>query len=101
MKTVLTTLFVTLTLVGCSSSAQLVRKDTAGGRVALQGAFMPAMGDARLLMAEHCGGRFEAVEQADAVDFRCRNARTAELALQVAELDAADARAVLAHGGLR
>ena len=74
MKSLMTTLLVTLTLVGCSSSAQLVRKDTVGGRVALQGAFMPAMSEARVLMAEHCHGRFEAVERAQSVEFRCRDA---------------------------
>lgn len=84
MKTLLTTLFVTLTLVGCSSSAQLVRKDAVGGRVALQGAFMPAMSEAHVLMAEHCHGRFEAVEQERGVEFRCRDAAAtgnAQLAL--------------------
>jgi hypothetical protein len=72
MKTLMTTLFVTLTLVGCSGSAQLVRTETGGGRAALQGAFMPAMGEARLLMATHCHGRFEATEQGRTVEFRCQ-----------------------------
>lgn len=84
MKTLLTTLFVTLALVGCSSSAQLVRKDAVGGRVALQGPFMLAMGEARVLMAEHCNGRFEAVEQAEGVEFQCGQqpaAPASELAL--------------------
>lgn len=83
MKTLLTTLFVSLTLVGCSSSAQLVHKDTVGGRVALQGAFMPAMGEARVLMAEHCAGRFDAIERGDSVVFRCRD-RAAASDVQVA-----------------
>jgi hypothetical protein len=84
MKTLLTTLFVTLTLVGCSGSAQLLRKDTVGGSVALQGPFMPAMREARGLMAEHCHGRFEAVEHGRSVEFRCRDAAAtgdAQLAL--------------------
>lgn len=72
MKTLLTTVFVTLTLVGCSGSAQLVRTDTAGGRAALQGPFMTAMGEARVLMAEHCHGRFQAEQQGRAVEFRCQ-----------------------------
>ena len=102
MKTTLTTFgLLILTLAGCSSSAQLVRKDAVGGRVALQGAFMPAMGEARLLMAEHCGGRFDAAEQPDAVEFRCRNARTVEPALQLASVESREAGVVLARGGER
>jgi hypothetical protein len=91
MKTLLTTLFVTLTLVGCSSSAQLVRKDAVGGRVALQGPFMLAMGEARVLMAEHCSGRFEAVEQAEGVEFQCR-ARTQTVATELALVPTATTR---------
>lgn len=101
MKTLLTTLFVTLALVGCSSSAQLVRKDAVGGRVTLQGAFMPAMGEARVLMAEHCRGRFDAVEQTDAVEFRCRDARLVEPALQVAAVESREPGVALARGGVR
>jgi len=78
MKTTATTLFVLLTLalgtVGCSSSAQLVRGTTVGGQIALHGAYMPAMEDARMVMVEHCHGRFEAVEQGDHVEFRCAGA---------------------------
>ncbi len=57
----------------CSSNAMLVRKDAAGGHVALHGAYMPAMAQARTLMAERCRGRFEAVELGQSVAFRCRS----------------------------
>jgi hypothetical protein len=39
--------------------------------VQLQGAYMPAMSEARMLMVEHCAGRFETIEHGDMVDFRC------------------------------
>jgi hypothetical protein len=52
--------------------ANFVRKDRVDGRVELQGAYMPAMADARLLMVEHCQGRFTALERKDHVDFECR-----------------------------
>jgi hypothetical protein len=71
MKTLATLVLVTLTLVGCSSGAQLVRKDGLGGRVALQGAYMPAMADARVLMTEHCDGRYQMVDLGHALEFRC------------------------------
>ena len=75
MKIAMTTFgLLTLILTGCGSSAQLVRKDTAGGVVALRGAFMPAMGEARMMMFEYCDGRFDAVEQGEQVSFRCREA---------------------------
>jgi hypothetical protein len=45
---------------------------------------MPAMSEARLLMVEHCRGRFQAVEVQDAVEFRCRVAPMARDAQQVA-----------------
>ncbi|MFI5307469.1 MAG: hypothetical protein ACHQ53_08965, partial [Polyangiales bacterium] len=70
-KNLTTTLFLMLTLSACSSGAQLVRKDAAGGRVALQGAYMPAMADARMLMTEHCDGRYAMTERDGAVEFRC------------------------------
>jgi len=57
--------------VGCANSASLVRKDTVGGRVSLQGAYMPSMADARLLMAEHCQGPVDTVELGASVEFRC------------------------------
>lgn len=57
---------------GCGA-ASMVRTDPHGGRIALDGAYMAAMGDARVLMAEHCHGRFEAVEDRthDEVRFVC------------------------------
>ncbi len=88
MKTTLVTFaLMTLALAGCSSSAQLVRKDALGGVVALQGAYVPAMEDAQMLMVEHCGGRFDAVEQGDQVSFRCRDAAGESHNRPLAELD--------------
>jgi hypothetical protein len=79
MTRILMTVFVMLSLtvavgssVACNSGASIVRKDAFGGRVQLQGAYMPAMGDARMLMVEHCQGRFDYEERGDSVDFRCR-----------------------------
>jgi hypothetical protein len=53
----------------------MVRPDARGGRVQLDGSYMTAMSDARVLMAEHCRGRFEAQQSADGrfVDFTCRH----------------------------
>jgi hypothetical protein len=74
MKTVTVLLLLTTFLVGCSASAQLVRADPTGGRIALRGPFMPAMSEAHLLMAEHCGSRFDAIEHGQDVLFQCRRA---------------------------
>ena len=67
-------LVVSVASVGCGT-ASMVRPDTHGGRIELDGPYMPAMSDARVLMAEHCGGRFAAEESADGrfVDFTCRS----------------------------
>jgi hypothetical protein len=72
LKTLTTFAFVMLTLSACSSSATLARRDTLGGRVALQGAYMPAMADARMVMVEHCQGRYEYIELGHTVEFRCK-----------------------------
>jgi len=72
LKTLTTAAFVMLTLSACSSSASLARRDTMGGRVQLDGAYMPAMADARMLMVERCHGRFEYVETERALEFRCK-----------------------------
>lgn len=64
-----------MSLSACSAGASLVRKDSSGGRVVLEGAYMRAMGDARMLMVEHCGGRVDAVELGNSLEFRCRRAR--------------------------
>jgi hypothetical protein len=69
MKTL--TALVLVTLVGCSSGATFVRKDALGGRLALSGAYMPAMADARVLMTDACNGRYKMVEVDGAVEFRC------------------------------
>jgi serine/threonine protein kinase len=61
-----------LTLCACSGGASLVRKDAISGRVRLDGAYMPAMADARLLMVEHCNGRYAALESGNTLDFRCQ-----------------------------
>jgi hypothetical protein len=72
LRTLATAAIVMLTLSACSSSASLVRKDTIGGRVQLAGAYMPAMADARMLMVEHCNGRYEYLELGHAVEFHCK-----------------------------
>jgi hypothetical protein len=70
--TTILAVFALLTVSACAASgADLVRKDRAGGRVALQGGYMPAMADARQLMVDHCGGRFDMLELGDSVEFRC------------------------------
>jgi hypothetical protein len=73
IKTTLGAVLVALALVGCSSGAQLVRQDARGGRIALHGAYMPAVADARLLALEHCQGRFQLLELGHAVEYQCRN----------------------------
>jgi hypothetical protein len=73
-KYTLTALITLATLtVGCAGSASFVRKDAVGGRLSLGGAYMPSMGDARLLMVEHCKGPVDAVERSGSVEFRCRS----------------------------
>jgi hypothetical protein len=67
-----------IVLGGCAAGARLEHTSRNGGQVRLHGAYMPAVGDARVLMAEHCGGRFVVQEQGDALQFRC--AYDAELA---------------------
>src|SRR6188508_1930686 len=70
--------FALLGLSACSTSAALVRKDAVGGRVELQGAYMPAMLEARELMVDHCYGRYDMLELGNAVEFRCRHAHGGE-----------------------
>ncbi|MDD9966149.1 MAG: hypothetical protein OXR73_08000 [Myxococcales bacterium] len=80
MKKIATTaiaLLTFITLTGCGS-AQLVQHRADGGRVALSGGYMPSMGKARMVMLEHCEGRFSYTERNDAVDFVCE--RRAQLA---------------------
>lgn len=65
-------LILSVISAGCGT-ASMVRPDARGGRLELDGAYMPAMSEARLLMAEHCGGRFIADEHEDGhVEFTCR-----------------------------
>jgi hypothetical protein len=82
-KNLLTAAFALLALSACSTSAQLVRKDAVGGRVELQGAYMPAMAEARALMVDHCYGRYDMLELGDAVEFRCRHAHNPKPETQV------------------
>jgi hypothetical protein len=56
----------------CGGSANLVHAAPRAGQIALHGAYMPAMGEARMLMLEHCQGRFRAVERGHQLDFVCR-----------------------------
>jgi hypothetical protein len=74
-------------LCACSVGATLVRKDQTGGTVQLGGAYMRAMGDARLLMVEHCGGRVDTVELGESIEFRCRARRTEASATDLAATD--------------
>ena len=70
---------------GCSGGTRLVRGDRLGGSVALQGPFMLEMGAARLLMAQHCKGRFDALERPGSVEFSCRSAGGATASAAVPE----------------
>lgn len=81
------TLMATLMATGCAGSAQLVQTDSAGGTVALQGPYMPAMGEARMLMVEHCRSRIDALERGDRVSFRCRAAGEGGPGAVLAKLD--------------
>lgn len=67
-----------LTMAACSNGASLVRKDTLGGQARLEGAYMPAMSEARMVMLEHCHGRFDYQELGEEVAFRCRTVNTTE-----------------------
>lgn len=69
-----------LTTLAACSSASLVRKDPGGGRVLLDGPYMGALAEARVLMAEHCRGRSDAIEVGDGLEFRCRETAASELA---------------------
>ncbi|MDD9940514.1 MAG: hypothetical protein OXU20_05575 [Myxococcales bacterium] len=60
----------TLALGGCGS-AQLLRGHENGGQVSLAGGYMPAMAKARMVMLDHCGGRFSHIERGETVDFTC------------------------------
>ena len=84
-KTLVTAALIVLSLSACSGSAHLVRKDATGGHIALQGPYMPAMGDARMLMAENCQGRYEAVEHGNSVEFNCVRAKPEAARLQIAK----------------
>lgn len=70
---------VALVSAGCGG-ANMAYRDGLGGVVELEGAYMPAMSDARLAMAEACGGRFDYEEQGDRVAFRCAEPRSLVLA---------------------
>jgi hypothetical protein len=70
-KTLISTVFAVIALSACSSGANVVRKDQTGGLVALRGGYGLAMSEARQLMAEHCGGRFQTHEVGDQVMFQC------------------------------
>jgi hypothetical protein len=86
IKNLTTAVFVMLSLSACGGSASLVRKSDLGGRVDLAGAYMPAMADARMLMVEHCQGRFQSVERGDHVEFRC-TARSTQTELALSATD--------------
>jgi hypothetical protein len=43
---------------GCAGSARYLRRERDGGEIALSGAYVDAVGQARVLMTRHCDGRF-------------------------------------------
>jgi len=77
--------FLLLTLCACGT-ARLGKTDSFGGRVLLQGSYMPAMAEARFLMGDHCGSRFQTVEQGNLVEFRCTGSDDLTAATAVAEV---------------
>ena len=81
MTKLLLTVFVMLDLtvsvgswVAHHSGAQLMRADEHGGQVQLVGAHVPAMADARTLIASQCPGGAEYAEGGRIVEFRCAHA---------------------------
>lgn len=46
-------------LLGACGGAQFVKQDARSGRIHVDGGFMHSMRRARVLMVEHCHGRFE------------------------------------------
>ena len=83
MMTVFAIIGLTITTgswVADHSGASIVHADQLGGRVQLTGAYMPAMADARALIAKHCGDRFEFVQSSETVDFRCTAPSAAQTA---------------------
>lgn len=67
---------VCLVATGCGS-AHMTLQNAHAGQIQLEGAFMPAMDEARTLAVEHCGGRVhlvEAHEGASQVSFACAKA---------------------------
>lgn len=55
------------TMGGCSSGAQVVRRDNHGGELAVWGPVVGAAQHARHALVEHCGGRFVVGRGADAL----------------------------------
>ena len=55
---IIAVIFTAVGLAACSGTAHIVRADAHGGTVQLEGPYMDSVAAARLLMAEHCDGRF-------------------------------------------
>ena len=70
--TAIALVFASIIATGCGQATTLTKVDHAGS-IALEGSYMGAMGDARLMMAEHCQGRFDVIELDHAVAYQCRN----------------------------
>ena len=59
---------------GCAGEVQLVERHANGGTLFLRGPSAPAAAEARILMAEHCGGRFLIKESSESAGFQPVNA---------------------------
>ncbi len=55
---IIAVILAAVALTACSGTAHIVRADAHGGIVKLGGPYMDSVAAARLLMAEHCDGRF-------------------------------------------
>ena len=53
-----------LSLVGCAAEVSVVRRDANGGELLLRGPHAPAAIEARTLIVEHCGGRYQLLRAA-------------------------------------
>ena len=65
-----------LVATGCGS-AHMTRQDAHAGQIQLEGAFMPAMDEARTIAVEYCGGRVQLIEAGEGtrhVSFACAEA---------------------------
>ena len=71
MKKTLFTLVMTCLVLGGCGGAHLVAGHAGGGKIELSGGYMPAMSEARMVMVEHCDGRFDFIERSGRILFTC------------------------------